>query len=343
MIMTVPHTSKWMVRQVAALITAITVLSVGPTLSSAADGLSPAAAKPTGTLAQKFPTLHKTVTVDGLQIFYREAGPKDAPTILLLHGFPTSSHMFRNLIPALADRFHVVAPDYPGFGQSSMPAVDRFEYTFDRLADVIDKFTGAVGLRSYSLYVMDYGAPVGFRLAVRHPERVQALIVQNGNAYEEGLRDFWKPLRAYCAARTEANAEPLRKFLVLEATKWQYTHGVRNPGAISPDNWVLDQFLLDRPGNKDIQLQLFFDYGSNPALYPTWQAYFRAHQPPTLVVWGKNDYIFPVEGALPYPRDLKTIETHLLDTGHFALEEDGTLVAQHMRRFLIKHVPPTNQ
>ena len=342
MIMNVPHPSRWIVRHAAALITAITVLSVGPALSSAANGLSPAA-KPTGTRAQNFPTLHKTVTVDGLQIFYREAGPKDAPTILLLHGFPTSSHMFRNLIPALADRFHVVAPDYPGFGQSSMPAVDRFEYTFDRLADVIDKFTEAVGLRSYSLYVMDYGAPVGFRLAVKHPERVQALIVQNGNAYEEGLRDFWKPLRAYWAARTEANAEPLRKFLVLEATKWQYTHGVRNPEAISPDNWVLDQFLLDRPGNKEIQLELFFDYGSNPALYPGWQAYFRAHQPPTLVVWGKNDYIFPVEGALPYARDLKTIETHLLDTGHFALEEDGALIAQHMRRFLIKHVRPTNK
>jgi len=290
-----------------------------------------------------YPTLHKTVRVAGLEIFYREAGPKGAPTILLLHGFPTSSHMFRALIPALSDQYHVVAPDYPGFGHSAIPPVDQFEYTFDRLADIMDQFVQQLGLTQYSLYVMDYGAPVGFRLAVKHPERVQALIVQNGNAYEEGLRDFWKPLRTYWEARTEANAAPLRKFLVLDATKWQYTHGVRNPAAISPDNWLVDQTLLDRPGNKEIQLQLFFDYGSNPALYPAWQSYFRAHQPPTLVVWGKNDYIFPVEGALPYARDLKTIETHLLDTGHFALEEDGPLIAQHMRRFLNRHVRPTSK
>ena len=291
----------------------------------------------------RYPTLHKTVKVAGLEIFYREAGPKGAPTILLLHGFPTSSHMFRALIPALSDRYHVVAPDYPGFGHSAMPRVDQFEYTFDRLADVVDQFVQHLGLKRYSLYVMDYGAPVGFRLAVRHPERVQALIVQNGNAYEEGLRDFWKPFRTYWGARNETNAAPLRNFLVLEATKWQYTHGVRNPEAISPDNWLVDQTLLDRPGNKDIQLQLFFDYGSNLALYPAWQSYFRAYQPPTLVVWGRNDHIFPVEGALPYSRDLKTIETHLLDTGHFALEEDGALIAQHMHRFLTKHVRATHK
>jgi pimeloyl-ACP methyl ester carboxylesterase len=291
----------------------------------------------------RYATLHKTVKIGGLEIFYREGGPRSAPTILLLHGFPTSSHMFRALIPALSDRYHVVAPDYPGFGHSSMPPVDRFEYTFDRLADVMDRFVQELGLTKYSLYVMDYGAPVGFRLAVRYPERVQALIVQNGNAYEEGLRDFWKPFRAYWDARTDSNAAPLRKFLLLDATKWQYTHGVRNPEAISPDNWLVDQSLLDRPGNKEIQLQLFFDYRSNPALYPAWQSYFRAHQPPTLVVWGKNDYIFPVEGALPYARDLKTIEMHLLDTGHFALEEDGALIAQHVRRFLTEHVRPTSK
>jgi pimeloyl-ACP methyl ester carboxylesterase len=278
-------------------------------------------------------TLHKTVKIVELEIFYREAGPKGAPTILLLHGFPTSSHMFRALIPALSDRYHLVAPDYPGFGYSSMPSVDQFEYTFDRLADVMDQFVERLGLTRYSLYVMDYGAPVGFRLAVKHPERIQALIVQNGNAYEEGLRDFWKPFRSYWRARTEANAAPLRKLVALDATKWQYTHGARNPEAISPDNWLVDQ---------EIQLQLFFDYGSNPALYPAWQSYFRAHQPPTLVVWGKNDDIFPVEGALPYARDLRTIETHLFDTGHFALEEDGALIAQHMRRFLVEHVRPTN-
>jgi pimeloyl-ACP methyl ester carboxylesterase len=289
----------------------------------------------------RYPTLHKTVKIAELEIFYREAGPRGAPTILLLHGFPSSSHMFRALIPALSDQYHTVAPDYPGFGFSSMPSVDEFEYTFDRLADVTDQFVQRLGLTKYSLYVMDYGAPIGFRLAANHPERIQAVIVQNGNAYEEGLRDFWKPFRSYWLARTEANAAPLRKLLALDATKWQYTHGARNPQAISPDNWLVDQSLLDRPGNKEIQLQLFFDYGSNPALYPVWQSYFRAHQPPTLVVWGKNDSIFPVEGAPPYARDLKTIETHLIDTGHFALEEDGALIAWHIRRFLIDHVPPT--
>ena len=287
------------------------------------------------------PTLHRTITVDGLDIFYREAGPKQAPTVVLLHGFPTSSQMFRNLIPALSDKLHVIAPDYPGFGNSAMPLVDVFDYTFDHLADIMDRFVQQLGLNTYSLYVMDYGAPIGFRLAVKHPERVQALIVQNGNAYEAGLREFWKPFRAYWKDRTEANAVPLKKFLNLAATKWQYTHGVRHPEAISPDNWVVDQYFQDRPGNKDIQLQLFYDYGSNPPKYPQWQAYFREHQPPTLVVWGKNDYIFPAEGAHPYKRDLKTIEFHLLDTGHFALEEDGDVIAGLMQTFLTKHVMQT--
>jgi pimeloyl-ACP methyl ester carboxylesterase len=281
--------------------------------------------------------LHRTVKLDGLDIFYREAGPKDAPAILLLHGFPTSSHMFRNLIPALADRYHVVAPDYPGFGNSSAPRVDRFEYTFDNLAKVIDAFTTRVGLTRYALYVQDYGAPVGYRLAVKHPDRVTALIVQNGNAYEEGLdNDFWAPLKAYWKSRTETNAAPLRKFLTLEATRWQYTHGVRNPEAISPDNWNIDQPLLDRPGNAEIQLALFYSYGSNPAHYPEWQAYFRQHQPPTLIVCGKNDSIFPAAGAHPYRRDLKDVEFHLLDTGHFALEEDGPTIARLIREFLAK-------
>jgi pimeloyl-ACP methyl ester carboxylesterase len=285
-------------------------------------------------------TYHRTMTVDGLEIFYREAGPVSAPTVVLLHGFPTSSHMFRHLIPALSDTFHVVAPDYPGFGYSAMPTVEEFDYTFDHLADVIDGFVQKLGLATYSLYVMDYGAPVGFRLAVKHPERVQALIVQNGNAYTEGLGEFWQPFRAYWKGRTEKNATPLQKFLNLEATKWQYTHGVRNREAISPDNWIVDQYFQDRPGNKAIQLQLFYDYGSNPPRYPQWQAYFRAYQPPTLVVWGKNDTIFPAAGAHPYPRDLHTIEVHLLDTGHFALEEDGEVIARHMRHFLTKHVMP---
>ena len=285
-------------------------------------------------------TYHRTMTVDGLAIFYREAGPVRAPTVVLLHGFPTSSHMFRHLIPALSDTFHAVAPDYPGFGSSAMPTVEEFAYTFDHLADVIDGFVQQLGLATYSLYVMDYGAPVGFRLAVKHPERVQALIVQNGNAYTEGLGEFWQPFRAYWKDRTEKNAAPLQQFLTLEATKWQYTHGVRNAEAISPDNWTVDQSVQDRPGNKAIQLQLFYDYGANPPRYPQWHAYFRAYQPPTLVVWGKNDPIFPAAGAHPYKRDLHTIEFHLLDTGHFALEEDGEVIARHMRHFLTKHVMP---
>ncbi len=282
---------------------------------------------------------HRTVKIDGLDIFYREAGPNDGPNILLLHGFPTSSHMFRNLIPALADRYHVVAPDYPGFGQSSAPPVDRFDHTFDKLADVVEKFTEKVGLKSYTLYVQDYGAPVGYRLAVKHPERVTGLVVQNGNAYDEGLEnDFSKPLKVYWKDRTEENARPLRGFLTLAGTKWQYTHGVRNVEAISPDNWTIDQALLDRPGNKDIQLALFYDYRSNAPLYPAWQAYFRKQQPPTLIVWGKNDKIFSAEGAHPYKRDLKNLEFHLLDTGHFALEEDGPTIAALMRGFLEKNV-----
>ncbi len=281
---------------------------------------------------------HKTIEVDGLEIFYREAGLDNAPTILLLHGFPTSYHMFRNLIPALSDKFHLVAPDYPGFGNSSMPKVDEFDYTFDHFAQVIDSFIEKLGLKTYSLYVMDYGAPVGYRLAVKHPERVESLIVQNGNAYEEGLREFWDPIQAYWKEKSKENAEALKNnLLTIEATKWQYTNGVRNPETIAPDNWFHDQYLMDRPGNKDIQLQMFYDYGSNPPLYPEWQAYFRDYQPPTLIVWGKNDYIFPAEGAHPYKRDLKNVEFHLLDTGHFALEEDGDFIAGVIRDFLEKN------
>jgi pimeloyl-ACP methyl ester carboxylesterase len=282
--------------------------------------------------------LYKTAKVKGLDIFYREAGSPTNPALLLLHGFPTSSQMFRNLIPQLADRYHFVAPDYPGFGNSSAPPVDKFNYTFDNLADVIDEFAQTLKLERYSLYVQDYGAPVGYRIAVKHPERVQALIVQNGNAYEEGLRDFWIPLKAYWKDRSDQNADPLRKFLTYESTKWQYTNGARNVENISPDAWTTDQYLLDRPGNDEIQLQLFYDYGSNPPLYPQWQAYFRKYQPPTLIVWGKNDFIFPAEGAEPYKRDLKNLEFHLLDTGHFALEEDGDLIAGYIGDFLAKHV-----
>ena len=310
---------------------AVTVLLMLVSCSTM-PGRAADSAAPTGDMSRQ--VLYRTVQIDGLDIFYREAGPKNAPTILLLHGFPTSSHMFRNLIPALADEFHLIAPDYPGYGNSSMPSMDQFDYTFDRLSEIIDKFTEKLELTSYSLYLMDYGAPVGFRLAVKHPERVQSLIVQNGNAYEEGLLEFWDPIKAYWQDKTPENADALRKLFKLEATKWQYTNGVREVDRISPDNWHVDQRLLDRPGNNEIQLALFYDYRTNVQLYPEWQAYFRKYQPPTLITWGKNDHIFPAEGAHPYKRDLKNVELHLLDTGHFALEEDGDVIADYIRRFL---------
>ncbi|MFO0879042.1 MAG: alpha/beta hydrolase [Gemmataceae bacterium] len=284
-------------------------------------------------------TYHKTVKVGELDIFYREAGPKDAPVVLLLHGFPTSSQMFRNLIPRLADRYRVIAPDYPGFGHSAMPGRDRFAYTFDNLADVVEKFTEKLDLKKYALYVQDYGAPIGYRLAVKHPERVTAIVVQNGNAYDEGLdNDFWKPIKAYWKEPgSKEKREALRGFTKLGATRWQYTHGVKNPELVSPDAWTTDQYFLDRDGNADIQLDLFLSYGSNPSLYPKWQEYFRKHQPPVLIAWGKHDQIFPAAGAEPYRKDLKTLEYHLLDAGHFALETNGDEIARLMRGFLGKH------
>lgn len=281
---------------------------------------------------------YRSVNIDGLDIFYREAGPPDAPAILLLHGFPTSSHMFRDLIPRLAGRYRVVAPDYPGFGQSSAPSRDSFAYTFDNLARVIDRFTERVGLSRFTLYVQDYGAPVGLRIAAAHPERIRGLIIQNGNAYEEGLTGFWRPLRAYWARPTRENRQALAGSLSLESTRWQYTHGVRDVSLISPDTWVHDVALFSRPGNKEIQLDLFLDYRSNLPLYPKWQAYFRAHQPPTLVVWGKKDVIFPAAGAYPYKRDLKDIDFNLLDTGHFALEDSGPVIAEKILVFMRKRV-----
>jgi pimeloyl-ACP methyl ester carboxylesterase len=291
-------------------------------------------------LAQEHPVLYKTVKVGDLDIFYREAGPKDAPTVLLLHGFPTSSQMYRNLIPALADKYHVVAPDYPGFGHSSMPPRDKYTYTFDNLAKTIDEFTTVLGLSKFALYVQDYGAPVGYRLAVAHPERISAIVVQNGNAYDEGLdNDFWKPLKAYWKEPNSlARRDALRPFLKYEATKWQYTNGVKQLELISPDGPAHDQFLLGREGNEEIQLDLFLSYGSNPLLYPKWQAYFREHQPPVLIVWGKNDQVFPAAGAEPYKRDLNNLEYHLLDAAHFALETNGDEIAGLMRGFLGKHL-----
>lgn len=283
---------------------------------------------------------HKTVKVGDLDVFYREAGPKDAPTILLLHGFPTSSQMFLKLIPALADTYHVVAPDYPGYGHSAMPSRDTFAYTFDNLAKVVEGFTEAVGLTKYAVYVQDYGAPIGYRLASAHPERVTALVVQNGNAYDEGLdNDFWKPFKAYWQdPGSREKRDALRPLLTYDATKWQYTHGVKDVELVSPDGAAHDQFLMDRKGNAEIQLDLFLSYGSNPPLYPKWQAYFREHQPPMLIVWGKNDQIFPAAGAEPYKRDLKTLDYHLIDAGHFALETNVDEIAGLMRAFLGKHV-----
>ena len=301
----------------------------------------PGTAQPPAAAAADPPRVsHRTVKVGDLDVFYREAGPKDAPVVLLLHGFPTSSQMFRNLIPALADKYRVIAPDYPGYGHSSMPPRDKFKYTFDNLARVVDGFTETLGLKSYALYVQDYGAPVGYRLAVKHPGRVTAVVVQNWNAYDEGLDNpFWEPIKAYWKEPTSpARRDALRKLLTYDATRWQYTHGVPHPELVSPDGAAHDQFLMDREGNKEVQLDLLLDYGSNPPLYPSWQTYFRTHQPPVLIAWGKNDQIFPAAGAEPYRRDLKTLEYHLLDAGHFALETNGAEIARLMRGFLGKHV-----
>jgi pimeloyl-ACP methyl ester carboxylesterase len=245
--------------------------------------------------------------------------------------------MFRNLIPALADRYRVIAPDYPAFGQSAMPARNDFTYSFAKFADLTDSLLNHLGAKRYALYVMDYGAPVGYRLALKHPERVSALIVQNGNAYDEGLRDFWAPIKAYWAD-PDKNRDKMRKGLTAEATKSQYLGGVRDVSRIDPDSWVHDQALLDRPGNDEIQLDLFKDYGTNVALYPKFQEFFRTRKPPTLIVWGKNDKIFPAEGARPYLRDLPDAELHLLDTGHFALEDKGDEIAALMRDFLARKI-----
>jgi pimeloyl-ACP methyl ester carboxylesterase len=277
---------------------------------------------------------YHTSNIDGVNVFYREAGPADAPAIVLLHGFPTSSNMFRNLIPALADRYHVIAPDYPGFGQSEMPERTKFQYSFAHFADITDALLTRLAVPRYALYVMDYGAPVGYRLALKHPERVTALVIQNGNAYEEGLGDFWKPIKAYWAGGQPAQRDALREGTTLAATRSQYLGGVADRSRVDPSAWVLDQALLDRPGNVEIQLDLFYDYRTNLGLYPQFQKFFRERQPPALIVWGKNDVIFPASGARAYLKDLPHAELHLLDTGHFALEDQGVEIARLMRAFL---------
>jgi len=278
----------------------------------------------------------RKVDVEGINVFYREAGPKDAPTILLLHGFPTASHMFRDLIPQLADRFRLVAPDLPAFGQSDMPARSAFTYTFENMANVIERFTEVIRLLRFAIYVFDYGAPVGFRLAVRHPDRVTAIVSQNGNAYEEGLSDGWNPIRAYWQAPSQANREALRSFLAPDTTRWQYTHGVPDVTAVSPDGYSLDNFYLARPGADEIQLDLFGDYKSNVALYPTFQNYFRTHTPPFLAVWGKNDPFFLQRGAEAFRRDIPGAIVQFFDTGHFALETHAKEIAAAIRDFFVR-------
>ena len=277
---------------------------------------------------------YRTAEVDGLKIFYREAGPADAPTLLLLHGFPSAGHMFRDLIPLLAERFHLVAPDLPGFGQSDMPSRDSFKYTFDNLAEAISRFTEVIGQRRFAIYIFDYGAPVGLRIAAKHSERITAIISQNGNAYEEGLSEGWSPIQAYWREPTQANRDALRSFLAPETTRFQYTHGVSDPSLVSPDGRSLDDYYLTRPGAHEVQLDLFLDYSSNVALYPAFHAYFRNHQPPFLAVWGKNDPFFLPAGAEAFKRDIPGAEIRFFDTGHFALETHCAEIAAAIRDFL---------
>lgn len=279
-----------------------------------------------------------TVDVDGLKLFYREAGNASRPTVLLLHGFPSASHMFRDLIPELAAHYHVVAPDLPGFGMTEQPARDQFGYTFENITNVVDRFTEVLGLTRFAIYVFDYGAPVGFRLAVKHPERITAIVTQNGNTYLEGVSDAFAPVMAYWNAPTQANRDALRGFLAPETTLFQYTHGVDDPSKVSPDGRNLDDFYLSRPGNDEIQLDLLLDYQTNVALYDVIQAYLRAHQPPVLAVWGRNDPFFIPPGAEAFKRDVPAADVRFVESGHFALETHAVEIGTAMREFLAKHI-----
>jgi pimeloyl-ACP methyl ester carboxylesterase len=276
--------------------------------------------------------------VDNVKVFYRRAGNPAAPAVLLLHGFPTSSFMYRDLIPMLSERYHVIAPDMPGFGLTEAPATGQYAYTFDQLARTMERFTEVLGLQRYALQVFDYGAPVGWRMAAARPERVTALISQNGNAYEEGLADGWIPIRKYWNDPSSAHREAVRQFVTPEAIKWQYTHGVKDLSRVAPDTYLLDAALTARPGNVDIQLDLFLDYATNVARYPEFQAYFRKHRPPILAVWGKNDPFFLNAGAEAFKRDVPSAEVHFFDTGHFALETHVNEIGPVIRAFLDRHL-----
>jgi pimeloyl-ACP methyl ester carboxylesterase len=280
------------------------------------------------------PVTYHSTEVKGLKVFYRQSGPSDAPALLLLHGYPSASHMFRNLIPQLADRFHVIAPDLIGFGQSDMPSRDNYSYTFEALTDALDGFTDVIGLSRYALYVFDYGAPTGFRLAIRHPDQITAIITQNGNAYEEGLSDGWNLVRAYWNESTQVNRDAIRSLVQPETTVWQYTHGAPDPSLVSPDGYTLDNHYLARPGAHEIQLDLFLDYASNIKLYPAFQDYFRTRRPPLLAIWGRNDPFFLPAGAGAFKRDIPGADVRLLDTGHFALETHADEIATAIRGFL---------
>jgi pimeloyl-ACP methyl ester carboxylesterase len=279
-------------------------------------------------------TSHNRISIDGLEVFYREAGAKNAPVLLLLHGFPSSSHMFRDLIPKLADRYRIIAPDLPGFGQTAMPPREQFNYTFDNLANVIGKFTEAIGLERFAIYVFDYGSPVGLRLAARHPERITAIISQNGNAYEEGLSDGWNPIQKYWKEPTQENRDGIRALLAPATTYWQYTHGVPDVAAVSPDGYSLDDYYMARPGAHEIQLDLFLDYANNVRMYPEFHAYFSKNQPPLLAVWGRNDPFFLPAGAEAFKKDIASARIKFFDTGHFALETHSAEIADEIRSFL---------
>lgn len=284
-------------------------------------------------------TTYHTRKINGVEIFYREAGDKNKPTLVLLHGYPTSSHMFRNLIVDLSDKYHLIAPDYPGYGRSEQPPMKDFDYTFENMSNIVTTLLSELDIQKYSLYLMDYGAPIGFRIASASPEKIDTLIIQNGCAYDEGLEAFWDPIKAYWKNSNDKEAEAtLKTFHSPDGLKWQYTHNVPDESAISPDNWEIDLRHLERPENGAIQLAMFYDYQTNVVLYPKWQQYFRDHQPETLIVYGKDDYIFPGVGAEAFKKDLKNLEFHLFPTGHFALESYGTEIGELISDFLDRKV-----